>query len=297
MGISTSSDRGKVWKTSEFELKSRLCGETRFPYSSWGDFVTYTDANGNGDGHIWIHALAKNYLEIAMSNLFRQGMGLDHVCFAQDSDWSHNGFFMRYQEISLSPQFYSGLACPRRTTEDLPAQFLTINTRLCSVGSTSLLAEQKLIVEGVEVGSSLQQLCCIDRRSRTTSKLPESFTSHPAMQPLTKVTKPRFPVNFTDSNSRLLGTCQREVFVTDTDENNHLNEGGYLRFITDAFYKVAKDSPKSIRFKRVRALYKREVLSGDICTISVFKNHEQNNFSASFHVGETEVFHIGFELL
>ena len=72
-----------------------------------------------------------------MSNLFRQGLGLDHVCFANDSDWAHKGFFMRYQEMELTSDFYDGLSCPRRSNADVASENLTISSTLTQVGTTS----------------------------------------------------------------------------------------------------------------------------------------------------------------
>jgi len=126
-----------VWKISDFSLKSTTSGVTVFPYSSWGDYVTYVDENGAGDGHIWLHALAKNYLEIALSNLFRAGLGLDHVGFGKNADWEHKGFFMRYQEIELSADFYDLLRCPRRTGKNANQEHLSIASNVVQVGSTS----------------------------------------------------------------------------------------------------------------------------------------------------------------
>lgn len=59
-----------VWKLSEFEKISTIVGETSFPYSSWGDFVTYSTPSG-ANGHITPHALAKNYLEIGKDSRYR----------------------------------------------------------------------------------------------------------------------------------------------------------------------------------------------------------------------------------
>lgn len=59
-----------VWKLSEFEKISTIVGETTFPYSSWGDFVTYSTPSG-ANGHITPHALAKNYLEIGKDRQHR----------------------------------------------------------------------------------------------------------------------------------------------------------------------------------------------------------------------------------
>ena len=122
-----------VWPTSEFKLKNPISGVTTFKHSSWGDFITYD----NG-GHIWLHALAKNYLEISISNLLRNGLKLDHVNFGDNSDWKNLGFFMRYQEIELSAEFYDGLNCPRvHVNSNLPHESLQIKSEVSQVGSTS----------------------------------------------------------------------------------------------------------------------------------------------------------------
>ena len=71
MGSAQSRKNKKisVWKLSDFEKISTVVGETSFPYSSWGDFVTYSTPNG-ANGHITLHSLAKNYLEIGMDETY-----------------------------------------------------------------------------------------------------------------------------------------------------------------------------------------------------------------------------------
>lgn len=69
--------------------------------------------------------------------MFREGLNLDHICFKNNPDWTGKGFFMRYQEIQLSPEFYSELSCPRRTTSQTKNSFLRIRSEVKQVGNTS----------------------------------------------------------------------------------------------------------------------------------------------------------------
>ena len=69
--------------------------------------------------------------------MFRRGLDLDHVCFENNPDWAGKGFFMRYQEIYLSPEFYSELSCPRRTTDVTETSFLKVRSEVTQVGRTS----------------------------------------------------------------------------------------------------------------------------------------------------------------
>jgi len=84
--------------------------------------------------------------------------------------------------------------------------------------------------------------------------------------------------------------------MTDTDENNHLNEGGYLRFIMDAFYKIEKTKSKNHRIRRIQALYKKEILRRDICEIQLYWNSEENYYCAKFFTDRENVINLAFEV-
>jgi len=283
-----------VWKLSEFEKISTIVGETSFPYSSWGDFVTYSTPTG-ANGHITPHSLAKNYLEIGLSNMFREGLNLDHVCFKNNPDWTGKGFFMRYQEIQLSPEFYSELSCPRRTASQTKSSFLMIRSEVKQVGNTSMVAEQRLFSGDIEVGKNIMQLCCVDRTERKSTKFPKSFINHDEIYPLTEVPRPRFPLGFLTTNHKKLGDSKREVFISDTDENNHLNESGFLRFLFDAFYQITDSKNKSLRVKDIKALYKREIIATDIVRIELFHDDTSNTYAVNYYVDDNLAFTARFE--
>ena len=87
-----------AWSLSEFELLSPINGISKFPTSSWSDFITFKNSNGESTSLIWPHAVAKNYSEIAISNLFRYALKLDPNILKSPA-WQGKGFFMRYQEL------------------------------------------------------------------------------------------------------------------------------------------------------------------------------------------------------
>ena len=95
--------------------------------------------------------------------------------------------------------------------------------------------------------------------------------------------------------------------MSDTDENNHLNEAGYIRFIMDACHKLLPNCNKSTHvscikgnstieffsFNNYIGLYKQELREGDAVTISLYQNG--NTITAQMRQNETSVFEAEIE--
>ena len=247
-------------------------GLTRFETSSWSDFVTYKLENGTGHGHITPYSLAKNYLEISATNLFRTRLGIDHVNMSRP-EWSNLVFFMRYQEITLKPEFYELLNCPRSMgNDDYTPVSLSIESGLSYVGKSSFVIVQTLTVNGQYVGEQHMQICCINSQLRKTTQLPDSFLTNPNVVHFRTLKRPNFPHKFGADN--LVGSvdrldfpvglvkhypCFRVVFMSDTDENNHLNEAGYIRFIMDACHKLLPNCNKSTHVSCIKGYFNIEL--------------------------------------
>ena len=198
-----------AWPTSkEFQYDRGLSGKTEFEYSSWSDFVTYKTDN-NSAGHVSIYALAKNYLEIAASNLFKEKLGFDHVKKERDEEWKNKGFFMRYQEIELNHNFYELLQCPRTKTGEWDKIGLSIQSSLSQVGKSSFVIDQSLHCNGETVGNTRMQICCIDYIKRKSSQLPSSFLNHPDVTPLKAKPRPDFPSKFVNDKLEKVGVYER----------------------------------------------------------------------------------------
>jgi acyl-CoA thioesterase FadM len=199
--------------------------------------------NKNGAGHVSIYALAKNYLEIAASNLFTEKMGFDHVKKERSEEWKNKGFFMRYQEIELNDKFYELLQCPRTQNSNSEKVGLTVHSSLHHVGKSSFVIDQTLHSNGEEIGNTKMQICCIDYVKRKSSKLPDSFINHQDIAVLKNVPRPSFPSKFFENQLNQLGKYPRIVQMSDLDENDHLNEAGYLKFCLDAFHMSTQFNP------------------------------------------------------
>ena len=89
----------------------------------------------------------------------------------------------------------------------------------------------------------------------------------------------------------------REVGISDTDENSHLNEGSYFRFMIDAFYKITKCEVKSIKIKSIKALYKKEIRCEEKVKIQIFYNEVENCYISSFLVNDVEAFQVKFDFI
>lgn len=188
-------------------VEGEIAGRTEFLTAAWSDFVTY-EVNGVRSGHVTPYALAKNYLEISVTNLFRQKLGIDHVDM-QKPEWKNKVFFMRYQEINLDADFYDLLTCPRSGSGDYETVSLTVESKLAQVGGTSFLVNQDLLVGDKKVGLQRMQICCVSTVERKSSKLPDSFVFNPDIQPYTKTPRPRFPTSFVSEDSSPVGAVRR----------------------------------------------------------------------------------------
>ena len=165
-------------------------------------------------------------------------------------DWAGIVFFMRYQEIELNDSFYELLSCPRSSMEKLDSAALTVESRLVQVGKSSFLIQQDLVVGGVTVGKTQMQVCCINRELRKLSKLPESFLNSPEVTKQRQLPRPNFPASFPTQHK--IGETTRCVFMSDTDENDHLNEAGYLRFVLDACHASLPSCDKATKVKSIK---------------------------------------------
>ena len=188
-----------------------ISGTTDFQHSAWSDFVTYKLDNGTGGaGHVTPYALAKNYLEISATALFREQLGIDHVNMDR-AEWAAFVFFMRYQEITLNEAFYELLNCPRamRDGEYTPVS-LRIESKLSHVGKSSFVVTQELTVGEQSVGTQHMQICCINAELRKSAKMPDSFLDNPSIVPLRQVKRPDFPFTFlADDDLRPIGSIDR----------------------------------------------------------------------------------------
>ena len=79
----------------------------------------------------------------------------------------------------------------------------------------------------------------------------------------------------------------RTVFTSDIDENNHLNEAGYIRFIIDAGQRLVPTWQKFTKIKSIKGknnilttsnqvlgLYKQEIREGEEVQIAIFKTDD-----------------------
>ena len=151
------------------------------------------------------------------------------------------------------------------------------------------MIQQDLHVDNKIIGESKMQICCIDFIKRALSKLPESLLETPEIIELRKVPRPVFPRTVLDSKSDFIGECYRNVQMSDTDENDHLNEAGYLRYCTDAFHSITKSKNKNLRLKSIKALYKKELRCDDTVTIKLNQNDE-NTYVCTIYKNETLCF-------
>ena len=151
------------------------------------------------------------------------------------------------------------------------------------------MIQQDLHVDNKIIGESKMQICCIDFIKRALSKLPESLLETPEIIELRKVPRPVFPRTVLDSKSDFIGECYRNVQMSDTDENDHLNEAGYLRYCTDAFHSITKSNNKNLRLKSIKALYKKELRCDDTVTIKLNQNDE-NTYVCTIYKNETLCF-------
>ena len=224
-------------------------------------------------------------------------------------DWKYKGFFMRYQEIHLNEEFYEKLKCPRTAITEWDPVSLIVESKLSQVGNTSceyfvfyrchsndrfvieflVVIQQDLRVENEIIGESKMQICCIDFVKRGLTKLPESLLQAPEIIELRKVPRPVFPRTVLDPKSDLIGECCRNVQMSDTDENDHLNEAGYLRYCTDAYHSITKTKNKNLRLKSIKALYKKELRCDDTVTIKLNQNDE-NSYVCSIFKNEALCF-------
>lgn len=261
-----------AWSLSEFELLSPINGISKFQTSSWSDFITFKNSAGESTSLIWPHAIAKNYSEIAISNLFRYALKLDPNILKSPA-WQDKGFFMRYQELEFSSEFYEALSCPRIfQSPDAPTSNLHVHTNIIQVGKSSAVAEQLLVVDGKRVGKNLQQITCIERGKAGASPLPDEFLELEYIKPLRKAPRPNFPRTFLpDESMEEIGSVKMSCFQSDTDENCHMNESVYLRNSLDAIFHCEKLTKKDLQVEKIQALYHKEILAGKTVDVKVYR--------------------------
>lgn len=87
--------------------------------------------------------------------------------------------------------------------------------------------------------------------------------------------------------------------MSDIDQNNHLNNAGYLRIVMDAFSKLAKNASKKDRLKYIKAIYKKEIICGDCFHVCIHQSLDHGGYYCAqfLSFNDDELFQAKFNFL